>query len=164
MGAGKSSIGQLLAHQLHLRYVDTDHWIEHQIGKPIARIFAEEGEPYFRTCETELVKELATQQGLIVATGGGLGADPQHLQSLKTHCLVVWLWASAEVLWERVRHQTHRPLLQTPDPLGRIRELLAQREPVYRLADLLVNTEMRSSREIVHQIVHEYDAARRATG
>ena len=160
MGAGKSSVGQLLAHQLHLRFIDTDHRIEQRVGKPISRIFAEDGEACFRACEEALVGELAQETGAVIATGGGLGANPQHLERLKTHALVVWLWASAEALWERVHHQTHRPLLQTEDPLARIRALLAEREPVYRLADLLVNTEMRSGRELVHQIAHEYHAVR----
>jgi len=80
-------------------------------------------------------------------------------RTLREHALVVCLWASPEAIWERVRHQTHRPLLQTADPLSRIRELLAEREPHYRQADILVHTEMRTAREVAHQVVSQYRAA-----
>jgi shikimate kinase len=74
--------------------------------------------------------------------------------------LVVCLWTSAEVIWERVHHQTHRPLLQVPDPLGRVRELLAQREPAYQQADVLINTGPRQFREVVQQVLHHFHLAR----
>jgi shikimate kinase len=104
----------MVAHQLGFEFLDTDALIERRSGKSISRIFAEEGEPRFRAWEAELVAELATRSGLVVATGGGLAANPQHLESLKQHALVVWLWASPESLWDRVRHHQHRPRRQTP--------------------------------------------------
>ena len=88
-----------------------------------------------------------------------LAAQPDNLASLKEHSLVVCLWASPDVIWERVRHQTHRPLLNDPDPLGQIRALLAAREPFYRQADVLVNTEMRSVKEVAHHVLHHFHAA-----
>jgi shikimate kinase len=156
MGTGKSSVGQLAAAHLGFDFLDTDAWIEDHAGKPISRIFAEDGEPAFRACERALVEELCHRRRLVVATGGGLAADPQHLASLRTHALVVCLWASPEAIWERVRHQTHRPLLQTPDPLDTIRRLLAEREPFYRQADVLVNTEARSVKEVTAQVVNHF--------
>jgi shikimate kinase len=159
MGVGKSTIGQLVAGTLNFEFLDTDAWIEQTVGKPISRIFAEHGEAHFRACETALVEELTHRERLVIGTGGGLAAEPGHLASLKRHALVVCLWASPEVIWDRVRHQTHRPLLQTEDPLGRIRQLLAEREPHYRQADILVNTEMRTAKEIVHQVVSHFRAA-----
>src|SRR2546425_418371 len=83
----------------------------------------------------------------VIASGGGLGANPEHLISLKQHALVVCLWASTDVIWERVRSQSHRPLLQGGDPMEKIRELLAAREPFYRQADVLIGTGMRSIKE-----------------
>lgn len=160
MGVGKSSVGQLVATQLGFEFLDTDEWIERAVGKPISRIFSEDGEPHFRDCEAQVVHDLEHRTGLVVSTGGGLAANPAHLASLKSHALVVCLWASPEVIWERVRHQTHRPLLQTPDPQGRIRELLLEREPSYRQADLLVNTEGRSLRDLAHLVAGHFREAR----
>jgi shikimate kinase len=96
----------------------------------------------------------------VIATGGGLAADPANLASLKSHALVVCLWASAETIWERVRGQPHRPLLQTPDPLGKIKELLEKRGPAYRQADVLLHTGFRSTKEVLQQILHQFSVAR----
>jgi shikimate kinase len=82
-----------------------------------------------------------------------------NLAGLKTHALVVCLWASPETIWERVRNQSHRPLLHDADPQKKIRELLAAREPFYRQADVLLNTELRSVREVTQQIVHQFRLA-----
>jgi shikimate kinase len=158
MGVGKSTVGQWVATQLEFDYVDTDATIEAAIGKSIPRIFAEDGEALFRACEAAVVMDLANRTGVVIATGGGMAANPDQLASLKSHALVVCLWASAEVIWERVRHQQHRPLLQTPDPLGRIQNLLAQREPFYRQADILVNTEMRSLKEVANHVLFQFRA------
>lgn len=156
MGAGKSCVGRLVAARLRFRFVDTDAMIESRVGKPIPSIFAEDGEAAFRRYERELVQELASVSDTVIATGGGIGANPELLTSLKTHALTVYLWAPPEVLWQRVRHQQHRPLLQCPDPQGRIRELLGAREPVYRQADVLVSTLYRSPAEVAAHIVQEY--------
>jgi shikimate kinase len=158
MGVGKSTVAQSVAVQLGFEYLDTDAAIEATLGKPIARIFAEDGEARFRACESALVADLTRRTRLVVATGGGVAANAEHLASLKTHALVACLWASAETIWERVRTQSHRPLLQTPDPLGRIRALLAERAPFYRQADLLVNTEMRSAKEVANQVLLQFRA------
>ena len=159
MGTGKSSVGQLIASQLHFNFLDTDHVIEGREGRTISEIFSREGEPAFRKLERNLVQELAQLKKTVISTGGGLSADPANLESLRSHALVVCLWASAEKIWERVRTQTHRPLLQEPDPLAKIRSLLAVREPFYRSADVLINTEMRSVKEVVQQVIHQFQMA-----
>jgi shikimate kinase len=156
MGAGKSSVGHLVAEQFHFDYLDTDEIIQTRAGRTITEIFAQDGEPAFRKMESELVKELATRTKTIISTGGGLPVNPDNLASLKTHALVVCLWASPEKIWDRVKHQTHRPLLHDPDPQRKIRDLLAAREPFYKQADVLVNTEMRSVREVAQQVVHQF--------
>src|SRR5688572_30438483 len=132
MGTGESSMGRLVATQLHFDFVDTDELIESRAGRSIAEIFAQAGETAFRNIEKQVVADLARMQRTVFATGGGLAAQPDNLASLKEHSLVVCLWASPDVIWERVRHQNHRPLLNDPDPMGRIRQLLSVREPFYR--------------------------------
>jgi shikimate kinase len=96
----------------------------------------------------------------VISTGGGLAASEANLASLKQHALVVCLWASPEEIWERVRDQSHRPLLQGPDPLARIHALLEERTPFYRQADVLVTTGMRSAREVAQQVLHQFHSAR----
>src|SRR5579883_2690005 len=151
MGTGKSTVGRLLAEQLRFSFLDTDDLIESRAGKTIAAIFAEQGEPAFRQLEKDVVAELGSRQRTIISTGGGLGASEANIASLKSHALVVCLWASPEKIWERVRTQTHRPLLQDPDPLAKIRQLLAAREKCYKQADVLLNTEVRSLKEVAQQ-------------
>ena len=160
MGVGKSSVGRALAEVLHYEFIDTDEVIESNAGKTINRIFADDGEPTFRGLESQIVQQLTTRDRVVISTGGGLAVSPDNLASLKSHALVVCLWASPEAIWERVRHQSHRPILQTIDPPARIRELLAQREPFYKQADVLVNTELRSLREVVQQVLHQFHLAR----
>ncbi|HKS36790.1 MAG TPA: shikimate kinase [Verrucomicrobiae bacterium] len=159
MGTGKSSVGQLVAAQLHHRFVDTDDLIEARAGKSVTRVFEQEGEARFREHEAAVVEDLTTWQNSVIATGGGLVANEANLASLKTHALVICLWASPETIWERVKSQTHRPLLRTPDPQARIRELLAERAPFYRQADVLVNTELRSIKEVAHHVIHQFRMA-----
>jgi shikimate kinase len=160
MGTGKSSVGQLVAAQLHFTFLDTDHVIEARTGKVISEIFARDGELAFRALEKQLVAELGTRKKTVISTGGGLPTNPDNLASLKTHSLVVCLWASPEKIWERVRSQTHRPLLQEPDPLAKIRALLAERESCYRQADVLLNTEVRALKDVAQQVIHQYHAAK----
>jgi shikimate kinase len=159
MGTGKSSVGRLVAEQLHFTFLDTDELIETVTSKTIPEIFEQQGEEVFRQLETKVVAELNTRFKTVISTGGGLPINPANLASLKTHALVVCLWASPETIFERVRHQTHRPLLHDADPRARIRNLLTVREPFYRQADVLVNTELRSVREVAQQIIHQFRSA-----
>jgi len=161
MGTGKSSVGQLVAAQLHFTFLDTDHVIEARAGKTISDIFAQDGEPAFRALEKKIVDELVTRKKTVISTGGGLPANPDNFASLKTHSLIVCLWASPEKIWERVRSQSHRPLLNEADPLAKIRRLLAEREPYYRQADVLLNTEMRALKDVAQQVIHHYHRAQR---
>jgi shikimate kinase len=160
MGTGKSSVGRMVAGQLRYEFVDTDEFIEKRAGKSIAQIFAQDGEGAFREIERQLVAEMSGWRNKVISTGGGLAANAANLESLKQHALVVCLWASPESIWQRVRNQTHRPLLQGPDALAKIRALLAERTPCYRQADVLVNTGMRSIREVTQQVLHQFHIAR----
>ena len=152
MGAGKSTVGHLLAELLRFRLVDTDKVIEQRAGRRISDIFAQEGEAAFRAHESALVKELEAASDTVISTGGGLVVNPENFASLQAHSLLVCLWASPAVIYERVRHQSHRPLLQAPDPLAMITELLAARAPFYKQADLLVGVDFRAPPESARHI------------
>jgi len=159
MGTGKSSVGRLVAEMLHFTFLDTDHVIESRAGKSISQIFEQQGEQAFRLLERGLVEELTRRTRTVIATGGGLPVNEDNLACLKTHSLVICLWASAEKIFERVRGQSHRPLLRHEQPLEKIRQLLSEREPYYRQADVLVNTELRPLREVATQVVHQFRMA-----
>ena len=156
MGTGKTSVGRLVADRLHFEYLDTDELIQTQTGRTITDIFTTDGEPAFRALEQKVVEELAGRVKTVISTGGGLPVNPKNLASLKTHALVVSLWSSPDKIWERVRHQGHRPLLLGENPQVKIRELLAVREPFYKQADVLLNTDVRSVREVAQQVVHQF--------
>lgn len=160
MGSGKSSIGRLVAEMLGFQFVDTDALIETRAGRSITDIFAQQGEAAFRELEASVVRDLEGVNHTVIATGGGLPTQPGNVDALKQRALVVCLWSSPERLYERVRHQSHRPLLQVPDPLGRIRELLEQRTPCYQQADVMIGTEGRGQREIAQHVVSQYRIAR----
>lgn len=162
MGTGKSSVGRLVAEQLRFAFLDTDHVIEARADKPITEIFAEQGEAAFREMECKVVKELAERKATVISTGGGLVVNPENMASLKQHALVVCLWASPAGIYARVKNQNHRPLLQGPDALEKITALLAERTPFYKQADVLLNTEIRSPREVAQQVLHQFRIARTA--
>lgn len=156
MGTGKTSVGHMVAGRLGFTFIDTDHLIERKAGMAISQIFARQGEARFREIEREVVDSLAERDRCVIATGGGVGANPELLANLKRHALVVCLWASAERIWERVQRQVHRPLLHVPDPQQRIRDLLTQRQPVYRQADVLLNADTRQIPHTAAQVIKEF--------
>jgi shikimate kinase len=156
MGCGKSTVGRELQAILGYPLVDTDAVIENRAGKPITRIFAEDGEAAFRDQETCLLRELAdaTPAAQIIATGGGIVARPENRECLKRLGYVVWLRAPIDVILQRTRRNQDRPLLHTEDPAGRIQNLLEQRDPWYReSAHLRLDTAGLSSREIATGIL-----------
>ena len=159
MGSGKSSVGRLVADALHFTFLDTDDVIEARAGATVQEIFQHHGEPAFREWEQRIVEELTRRNKTVIATGGGLPTNEANLASLKTHSLVICLWSSPEKIWQRVKSQTHRPLLNGPDPMAKISELLKIRGPFYRQADVLINTEFRSQREVTQQVIHQFRAA-----
>ena len=164
MGSGKSTVGFFLAEILRFELVDTDKVIEERQGRRVTEIFAEMGEPAFRAMETDLVGEVSRRSGLVIATGGGLILNPANRTRLRQSALIACLWASPETIFERVRTQSHRPLLRGPDPLHRIRELLEERAPVYREADLLVGVDFRHPPETARFIADAFLTARQTTG
>lgn len=131
-GCGKTTVGRHLARQLGLRFVDSDTEIESRIGMPIRDYFAAHGEDAFRQVEQDVIDELTQQPGQLLATGGGAVLRPSNRDALHSRTHVVYLRSSPEELFRRLRHDTHRPLLQVADPQARLRELYRERDPLYR--------------------------------
>lgn len=144
MGCGKTSVGIRLSYQLRRAFLDTDKLIERAQGKEISEIFAEVGEAGFRDMETQLLRDMiGTEQGKIISTGGGLPIREQNRKLLKELGTVIYLKLMPETVYERLKEDTKRPLLQCADPLQRIRTLMAEREAAYAEAadmTLLVDT------------------------
>jgi shikimate kinase len=161
MGTGKTSVGRHVAEQLGFDFLDTDELIQTRTGRSITDIFAKDGEPAFRELERQVVRELSAHERTVIATGGGLPTNAENLAALKSFAIVICLWASPEKIWERVKNQSHRPLLHDADPQKKIRELLAVREPFYKQADVLINTDLRSVREAAQQITLQFKLATR---
>lgn len=157
MGCGKSTVGIKLSYRLRRIVEDTDKLIEKKAGKSISDIFAEEGEPCFRQMETECLKELlGSKDEKILATGGGLPMRKENHALLKQLGCVIYLRISPECVYERLKNDTSRPLLQCEDPLAKIRTLLAQRAPIYEeAADLVVDVDGKDMEEIITEIVQK---------
>ena len=154
MGAGKSTVGRLLARRLKLRFLDCDHEIERRCGVKIPLIFEIEGEPGFRAREGEVLAELTALRGVVLATGGGAVLSAQNRRRLAQNGTVIYLRARPEDLYSRVRHDRNRPLLATPDPLRRLRELHAERDGLYAsIADLVVDTGRQTVQALARDLI-----------
>ncbi|SRR5690606_10090950 len=154
MGAGKTTIGRGLARILGREFLDLDHEIENRCGVRVAHIFDVEGEEGFRRRECSVLEECSSQPDLVLATGGGAILAPDNRRILKERGVVIYLRASAEALYARVARDRSRPLLQTPDPQARIRELLALREPLYEeVADIIFDTGTMPVPQVVKSLV-----------
>ena len=131
-GCGKSTVGRHLARQLSLQFVDSDTEIERRLGMPIRSYFDLHGEAAFRDIEQDVIEELSALPAVVLATGGGSVLRPSNRNALHSRTHVFYLRATAEELYRRLRHDSHRPLLQVDDPLRRLRELYRERDPLYR--------------------------------
>ena len=153
MGAGKTTVGKLLARHLGKTFYDTDHEIEKRTGVKIPLIFEIEGEAGFRARETAAIDDLAQYEGIVLATGGGAVLHPKNRETLSQRGVVIYLRASVEDLWHRTRHDKNRPLLQTQDPQAKLRELFAQRDPLYQeVANIIIDTSKQSVQTLVQQL------------
>jgi shikimate kinase len=154
MGAGKTTLGKALAQRLEREFVDTDRFLVQRTGVSVATIFEIEGEDGFRRREAAVLAELADRPDCVVATGGGAILDPENRRLMREHGTVVYLRARLDSLWERTRHDTHRPLLKTDDPRATLAELLEARDPLYReAAHLVVDTGFQSATTLVGRVV-----------
>ncbi|WP_026082885.1 shikimate kinase [Mastigocladopsis repens] len=156
MGAGKTTVGHLLAQHLSYGFVDTDTVIEKVAGdKPITKIFADDGEAVFRKLESKVLSQVCAFTKLVIATGGGIVVRRENWSYLH-HGLIVWLDVPAEVLYRRLAEDTTRPLLQDADPQGKLRSLLEQRQPLYAQADLQITvSEEETPEQIAARVLEE---------
>jgi shikimate kinase len=151
MGSGKSSVGRRLASRVGLPFVDADTEIEMAAGMTIPEIFSQRGESEFRDGERRVISRiLTTRSPLVLATGGGAYTNAETRERIAQLGISIWLKADPEVLMRRVRKRSNRPLLQTADPEATLRRMLAEREPIYALADITV-----TSRDDPHDVVVE---------
>lgn len=154
MGAGKTTIGRLLAKHRQLDFLDSDQEIEARCGVSIPTIFEIEGEAGFRRRESAMIDELTQRQGIVLATGGGAVLNPDNRQWLKSRGTVVYLRAHPHELYLRTRHDRNRPLLQDGDPLLKLQELYTLRNPLYmETADVVMET----GRQSVHCLVKKLE-------
>ena len=153
MGAGKTSVGRVLAKRQGKVFYDSDHVIEERTGVRVPVIFDIEGEEGFRSRERAVIRELTEQNNIVLATGGGAVLDPENRHLLHQHGTVVYLRAAVRDLVNRTRHDKNRPLLQTDDPRARIAAIFEQRDPLYKeVAHVVIETGSPSLHSLVNRL------------
>lgn len=153
MGAGKSAVGKKLAERLSMEIIDTDDVIEQESGMKISDIFSQFGEDHFRKLEKMVVEEISTFNNHVIITGGGVVVNKENIENLRKNGIIVYLHTTPEVIYERVKSETHRPLLQAKDPMKKIKELLDYRAQFYANNDIEVDTSNLSVDEVVEEII-----------
>jgi len=156
MGAGKTTVGKLLARHLGKSFFDSDEEIQQRTGVTITHIFDIEGEAGFRQREAGVIQDLARLDNIVLATGGGAVLNEQGRDALRGNGIVVYLKSSVHDLWQRTRHDRTRPLLQTADPRAKLKELFELRDPLYtQVADLIMPTGKQNVHSLVQQLQQE---------
>lgn len=160
-GSGKSTVGRQLAHRLGVSFVDLDHRLEQYLGTSIRHFFETEGEARFRDIEAQLLAELTEQPGgMVLSTGGGAVLRPENRAVLHRFGNVLYLRAAPEEIYKRVRHDRSRPLLQVGNPLEKLRELYAVRDPLYReTAHYVIETGRPTVSTLVNMIMMQLEMA-----
>ncbi len=153
MGAGKTTVGKLLAKHLGRTFYDSDHEIEKRTGVKIPVIFELEGEEGFRKREKAAIQELTQMTNVVLATGGGAVLAPENRESLKNSGVVIYLRANVNELWHRTRHDKQRPLLQNVDIKAKLEQLYAERDPLYsEIATYIIDTGSQPVATIINRI------------
>ena len=159
-GSGKSTVGRQLARRLAVPFVDSDHVIEERLGCSIREYFDREGEARFRDVEEAVIDDLSREHRGVLATGGGAVLRPANREHLRARCQVVYLRSTPEEVFRRLRHDVSRPLLQVEDPLSRLRDLFAARDPLYRdAAQFVIETGRPSVATLVNMISMQLELA-----
>lgn len=157
MGTGKTTISKLVSQRLNMNWADLDEMIEEREKRTIVDIFRDSGEGYFREVEKDLLKEIAQNGNYVVSTGGGIVIIDENIEIMKRSGFIVTLVASPEVIYERLKDDQSRPLLQVPDPLTEIKRLIFERAPFYIKGDIIIDTSFDEPQVIVEQILDELE-------
>ena len=153
MGSGKSTVGEVLAKLLDCNFIDLDRYIEEKYKKSISLIFSEKGEEYFRNIESEALYEISnTEMTLVISTGGGVVLSESNWNVMNSNGKTVYLEAGLETIWERIKGDESRPLLNVKDPKGEAEKLLTSRIQLYKKSDFTVNTDNLSSDQVADEI------------
>lgn len=154
MGAGKTAVGRALAQRLDVAFLDSDAEIETAANRTVPEIFERDGEPFFRTKETQVIERLLEEKRCVLSTGGGAFLSPRNRENISSKGISIWLDADIELLWNRVRHKDTRPLLRTGNPKMTLKDIYDKRVPVYALADLrVVSDDDYSIEDMVDRVV-----------
>ncbi len=151
MGSGKSTVGHILAEKLDMEFIDVDTEIEKKENKKISEIFKEKGEPYFRELEKKEIDLITKKKGVVVSTGGGLGADIENMKKMKETGTVIWLDVPINIILKRCEKDINRPLLQ--QPFEDLKKLFEDRKKVYSMSDIHIKIENQTPEEIVQEIL-----------
>tara|TARA_Y100000031_G_C8197941_1_gene374687 strand:- start:514 stop:1047 length:534 start_codon:yes stop_codon:yes gene_type:complete len=154
MGAGKTHIGRMLAQNLSLSFYDSDKVIEEKAAMSIPEIFTRFGEEKFRSSESSTIKQLIEQGASVIATGGGAILDEQSFSYMKDNAIVIWVRAPLDLIWERVKTATHRPLLQEENPYQKLQDIYAAREHLYQQAPLIFENHGHATQEEVKSFIN----------
>jgi shikimate kinase len=153
-GSGKSTVGTLVAARLGMVFMDLDREIERREQATVSELFAEKGEPYFRTKERELTEELSKSANMVLAPGGGWITNTDVVALLRPPGRIIYLKVKPETAMARLgEERATRPLLMRPDPLGELKRMLMQREPMFSRADHVIDTEKLKPQQVVEQVV-----------
>lgn len=153
MGTGKSTVGRLVAEKLGMEFCDTDAMVEAKSGMTISEIFDEMDEEAFRSMETDVLKEITEKRNLVVSTGGGIVVTKGNMEIMRQAGSLITLMASPEQIFERIKDDKGRPLLQVESPLDEIKKLIFDRAPFYINTDYIVETTEMSPAEAAEEII-----------
>ncbi len=159
MGTGKTFVGKEVAYRLKYEHIDIDELIEKAEGMKVADIFKKYGEPYFREREREAVEKLKDRENLVISAGGGIVLDQGNVDNLKKKGILICLTATPEVVFERLKYMTDRPILNVDDPKEKIRILMKFREPFYKKADYEIDTSNLPVEGVVEKVEEVYTKA-----
>lgn len=157
MGSGKTTVGKVLANKLTKKFIDTDELIEKQEKISINEIFSSFGESCFRTLETEMIKKVCKSQNQIISTGGGIVEKPENIKILKKKSVVFYLYAPVEELFERIKNEKNRPLLNNDAPKWALEKLFQKRESLYEQCDVKIETSGKSIDQITEEIIEKFE-------